>query len=410
MKHVVIAGAGFGGIMTALALEKNLKQKDQVEITVIDRKPYQTAHTYLYEVATSPEELSDLTQLKQSVAIPVAEVFAGKEIKFKMGSVKEVDPVKKQLLLEHGNVPYDYLVLALGSSSNFYNIPGAEHFSLPLKSVNNALAIRNRLQFAIQSRRLGVSKENIRVVVAGGGFAGVEIAAELARALEFICWKENYAREKIEVLVVEGAGQLMPGLDARLGRDTYERLKALGVQVRLSSLVAKVDEHFVEFSNTERLEYDVLIWTAGVRANQVLFTMPVELDRGNRLATDSMFRLPSQQNIFAIGDECCFLDNNGKPLPGTAQQAIAHGKYVGRAIARLMQNQQPENYQPRQFGYIVPLGGKWAILMSKHLYLKGFIPYLIRQYAWFRYFRSILGWYKALRLSILENQLYSRND
>jgi NADH dehydrogenase len=410
MKQIVIAGAGFGGVSTALALNKNLRNSRDVQITLVDRKPYHTAHSYLYEVASSPEELTSLSELKQSVAIPLEDIFAGTRVRIEYGTITKVSALQQRLELDRGALSYDYLALALGSSPNFYGIPGAEQFSLPMKTVRDALMIRNRLQFVIEAHRWDTGKKLIRIVVAGGGFAGVETAAELKGLLDFLAWKEQYPRQQLEIMVVEGAHQLMPGMASRMATDVHNRLKDLGIIIRTNSLVTKVDEHFLEFNNGEKLEYDTLIWTAGVKANQVLFSEPIDLDRGNRAVTNERLQLAGHPNIFVIGDASCFLDKQGKPLPGTARQAIDQGKYVGAALAALVENRQPRPYSCKQFGYIVPLGGKWAIMAGRRLYMKGFWPYVFRQLGWLRYFWSVLGLRRAYELSILENRLYGRND
>lgn len=410
MKQIVIAGGGFAGINSALTLDRQLPRNADVEIILIDRHPYHLGHTYLYEVASSPEELTTLAQLRQSLAVPIPDVFVGTRVKFHQATIKQVDPELREITFEQGKSNYDYLVLALGSTSNFYGIPGADVYSIPLKSIRDSFAIRNRIGFLLDTHRQDMTKQEIRIVVAGGGFAGVEIAAELNGLLDFLSWKEDYPRHKLEVMVVEGSNQLMSGLGEQVGRDVYARLKNFGFEIMLNSMITKVDSNFLEFNNGEKLSYDCLIWTAGVKANQVPFTNDVAVDKGNRMMVNSMFQLELHPNIFVIGDEGCYMGTDGRPLPGTARQAIDQGKYVGYAINQLIQNKQPRAYKCKNYGYIVPLGGKWAILKTQKIYMKGFFAYLARQLAWFDYFRSILGFKKAFKLAILENRLYSRND
>lgn len=410
MKQIVVVGGGFGGIACALSLARKLSAHSDAQITLVDRHPHHVGHTYLYEVASSPEELASIEQLRQSVAIPIKDILADTKIKFHQGELKQVDPDQRELILDQGKLNYDYLVLALGSTSNFYGIPGAEQYAIPLKSVRDSLAIRNRIGFLLDAHRQDLTKQSIRIVVAGGGFAGVEMAAELKGLLDFLSWKENYPRYKLEVMIVEGSNQLMPGLGEQVGRDVYARLKNFGFEIMLNSMISNVGEHFLEFKNGEKLAYDCLIWTAGVKANQVPFTKDMAVDRGNRLMVNSMFQIETYPNVFVIGDETCYLGTDGRPLPGTARQAIDQGKYVGYALAQILHNKKPPAYVCKDYGYIVPLGGKWAILKSQRFYMKGYLAYVIRQLSWFHYFWAILGFTKAFRLAILENRLYGRND
>ena len=412
MKQIVIAGGGFAGVNAALQLDKNLPKSAEVQITLVNRYPYHLAPAYLYEVATSPEELTTMAQLKQSIVLPLDEIFAGARVKVHKAEITQIDAERREVALEGGKLNYDYLVLALGSTSNFYGIPGADKYAIPLKTLRDSLAVRNRIQFLLDAHRMDMTKKAIRIVVAGGGFAGVELAGELKGLLDFLSWKENYPRHKLEILVVEGTNGLMPGMDEFVGRDVYRRLKSLGCEIMLNSMISSVDENFIEFKGGEKISYDCLVWTAGVKASQAPFAdlSKIDMDRGGRLATNGTFQLEQYPNIFSAGDEACYLDKKGKPLPGTARQAIDQGKYIGRALAQIVQNKKPPLYECKTYGYIVPVGGKWAIFRTPRFYMKGFLPYMARQIAWFHYFWTIVGFSRALQISILENRLYGRND
>lgn len=412
MKQIVIIGGGYAGINAALQARKRL-HPSEAAITLIDCHPYHLAYTYLYEVATSLETEANLPELKESVTVPIADVIAGTDITFVQAEVTKIDQATNTIKLNSKTTPkitYDYLVAALGSNSNFYGIPGAEEHAVPLKSVHDSFAIRNRIQFLVDAHREDMIKPLLRIAVAGGGFAGVEIAAELKGLLDFLAKDNNYPREKLEVRIIEGANQLMPGLGERVGKAVYNRLKKLGTEIQLDSLITKVDEKFMEFNTGERLEYDCIIWTAGIKARLAPFTEPLETDRGGRIITDITLHPAKFNNIFIAGDLVSVPDQLGKPVPATARHAIDQGKYIGKALASLVQGQTPPPYAPKILGYIVPLGGKWAIFKTPRFYMAGFLPYVFRQIAMFHYFYTIIGLSKAFKLSFLENKLYSRND
>jgi NADH:ubiquinone reductase (H+-translocating) len=408
MKKIVIVGSGYAGVNAGLTVAKKLK--DQASITIIDRESYHLAYTYLYEVATSPENVSNLMQLKKSVAVPIGDIFRNTNVKFQPGTVVKIDSEKNEVHLENTVIPYDYLVVALGSESNYYGIPGAEENSIGLKSVNNALAIRNKIQFLVEAHKDDMIKPLLRTIVAGGGFAGVEIAAELKGLLDYLSTTNKYPREKLEVRIVEGTNQLMPGLGERVGHEVYKHLKSLGTEIQVNSMITKVDDKFVEFKNGERLEHDCIIWTAGIKAKQIPFTTELELDRGGRIVTDNTLRPTQLRNVFIAGDQASFTGPDGRPLPTTARHAIDQGIYIGRSLAQLVNQAEPTAYNSKVFGYIVPLGGKWAIFKTPHFFMKGFLPYVFRQVAMFHYFYTILGLTRAIKLSFLENELYSLND
>jgi len=407
MKQIVICGAGFGGLNCALELNRLMPD---ASITLIDQTPYHVLHAFLYEIASSDEEVTPMTDMARSVAIPIKQIISGTNITFRQGAVKSVNVADKTVLLDEGQVNFDYLVLALGSDANFYGIPGAAEHSIPLKTLRDALAIRNRLQFLVEAGRLSATRSKLRFVIAGGGFAGVELAAELTGFLDFLSWKNNYPRELLELLVVEGAQQLMPGLGEQVARDTARRLDELGVKVQTKSLITNVTESFLELNTGEKFHYDALFWTAGVKANSVPTTPELPTDRGGRVQTTSYFQAQGQNSIFVIGDQSCFIGTDGRPLPGTALQAIDQGKYVASAVASFNKNKTPEPYHCRDFGYAIPLGGNWGIGITSRSYWKGYAISFILKIQWFRYLRRLIGASQAFKLIWLQTKLYSRND
>lgn len=407
MKQIVICGAGFGGLSCALELNRLMPEAN---ITLIDQNLYHLLPAFLYEVASSDEEVAPMTDMARSVAVPIKQIVAGTRISFQQGTIKSVDSLAKTVQLEQGKLNYDYLVLALGSTSNFYGIQGASEHSISLKTLRDALAIRNRIEFIVETARLSSTRNKLSFVVAGGGFAGVELVAELKGLLDFLSWKNNYPRELLELLVVEGGPQLMPGQQERLARDVARRLDELGVKVQTKSLITNVAESFLELNTGEKLHYDGLFWTAGIKANSVPITPELQVDRGGRIQTNPYFQAQGQNNIFVIGDQSCFVGTDGKPLPGTASQAVDQGEYIATAITKFAINKTPEPYECKDFGYAIPLGGKWGIAITPHLFLKGMVAILGREIIWFLYLRKLIGTMPAMKLIWFQNKLYSRND
>ncbi len=406
-KQVVIMGAGFGGIACARRLAE---KHPEFQVTLIDKNSYHAIHSNFYELATAPEEITELRELKNSVALPLSEIFRWTNVKVVQGKVVTVDPHKQEVKLEHGSSPYDYLVSALGAGANFYNIPGAAEFAIPLQSPKDALLIRNKIEFAVEAHRLDAHKDMVRIVVAGGGVAGSEVAAELQGMLDFIAWKNNYPRHKLQTQIVEGAGQLVPGMEPNLARDVQDRLESLGVIISTHTMIKSVDPEFVDFSNGERLQYDCLIWTAGVKAMALPMQPAPQTARGDRVEVDMYFRVNGQKNIFALGDQGCHHDKDGSPVPGTATQAMDHGKYIADAIAQFALNQQPMSHVCKQYPMLIPLGGNWVIFKSSNFYFKGYLGYIIREFVWLRYFAELVGLVAAIKLLWRNEDIYSRND
>ena len=421
MTNIVVAGGGFGGLGAALGLGKKFRWDKNVSISLIDKRDYHLFTPNLYEVATAEEELTSISQMKRSITLPFAEILKGKNVKFIKSVVKNIDPAKKQIELDYKQINYDYLILALGAQSDFFNIPGAQKYALVLKDLPDALRIRNEIEFAVQAHKLDVNKKTIRVVVAGGGYTGVELAAELKGLADFMAWKNHYPREKIEIEVIEGASQLVPGFDDRLSRDAYERLEELEVRVRLSARITGVDEHFVELMSGDKISYDVLLWTAGIKACDCHLVV-TELDKKGRLPVNKFFQVIFNKEIphsirdgagavFALGDIAYVMDSKGQPVPSSAQDAEDQAKYLAYELPYIIRNKKPPLlYKNIKHGFIVNVGGKWAIMSYNGFYNTGWLAYLIDKGAHLRYYASIVGWLKAIRCIMFQMEIYSRND
>ena len=409
-KKIVVVGAGFGGLTCILALEKKFKNNREISLTLVDKNEYHLFTPNLYEVATAEEEFTSARQFKKSIALPIKEIIAKTKIKFVLGALLEVDQKQKTITAGKKILEYDYLILALGSTSDDFGISGASEFGLPLKNLADALRIRNELEFMVQLHRQDAVKRTLRVVVGGGGYTGVEFAGELASMLDIIAWKNSYPREKIELEIIELSNNLISGFSPRLSEDAFFRLKDLGVNIRLNSRIVEVEKNFIELLSGDRVTYDLLIWTMGVKATPAPFKHAVAKDKKGRVGTNGYLQITGNEDIFVIGDESCILDEQGAPVASTAQDAIHQARYLASALPRIIKNQRPSGYSCLKHGFIVPIGGKWAILSSGSWYVKGFFADVIHQFAHFRYYRSLVGFSKAMKYIWREAEVYGRND
>ncbi len=428
MTKIVIIGGGFGGLRAALDLERQFstkgarltgrqgsafggKKDPNIQIVLVDKRDYHLFTPNLFEVATADEELTTIKQIKKSIALPFAEILAGKKIQFVQGECLNIDSAQKTVQLPGRTLSYDFLILASGSESDYYGILGAKEFGLPLKTLPDALRIRNKIEFVFQAKALDFTKKNLHFAIAGGGYTGTEVARELKGLLDFLAWKYNYPREKIEIVVVEANSKLVEGFDDRLSNDAYNRLQELGVHVRVSSRISKVDQNFIELMSGEKLAYDALIWTAGVKASVLNGTGVFNKDRKDRISVNEFLQVKTMENILAFGDTACVLGKDGKLVPGSAQDAVDQGKYVAEVLPYLMKNKKPPlPYKNKPHGYILSLGGKWAILDYNKFYFSGYFAYLVGVLVHLRYFASLLGIIKAIKLTWFKTELYSRND
>lgn len=406
MKKIIILGAGFGGIAATKTL---LKQKANLHITLIDKNPAHIVHGNLYEVATSPEELTSLVELKRSVAIPLKEIFYPKDVEIITGTVTEVDFKNNIVKCGEKTFSYDFLISALGSGPNFFAIPGAKDFGLTMQSATDALKIRSQVELAIQMHKLDVKKPIINIMVVGGGVGGVEVAAELQKMIDFLAWENDYPRSKITTTIIERSPSVLKGFQDKVVQLATSRLLNLGVKLQLNNTIQKVNSHNV-ISDQGQYNYDVLIWAGGVSANPLPGNIQTPLFFGKRIEVNDFFQLAGHSNVYVIGDQCCHFGPTGEPLPGTASQAIDHAEYVASRILLLIKNKKSDKHECRLYPFVIPLGGKWAIYSSKTLLVSGRFGYMIRQFVWLRYFVSILGYLRGFHWWLRSNELYSRND
>jgi NADH:ubiquinone reductase (H+-translocating) len=411
-KTIVIAGGGYGGLSVIHSLQKEMGADfGSNRVVIVDRRDYHMYSPSLYEMATSEEEFVGASEYKKSMALPYKEILSDK-VEFILGEITEVEQYKKTITVDGKVINYDYLVLAMGSCVDYFGIEGLKENSIPLKGVKDALRIRNRLEFAVQQHRLDTNKHLLRIVIGGGGYVGVEFAAELLNLADILSWKYSYPREKIEIVIIEGANQLIPGMGESLGRRMFRRLTKMGVKIQLSTMITKVSSTQITMNNGEVINYDALIWAGGVRANDVPFVHKMEKDRKNRCVTNKYLMVDDKElGIFVIGDVACILDRKGTPLPQTAFYAIEQGDYVGYSIAELMRGGKPVQYIPKGASFIVPVRGKWAMLMlSNGLTITGYIPWLLRRVVDLRYFLRFMPFTKAYKTVWKQTELNIKND
>lgn len=410
MKHIVIIGAGVAGVTAALGLQKIYKNNPEVFITIINREPYFLFLPNLYEIASSPEELTDLASLEATITISLKEIFGSTKVKVVVGTVTEVDKKNKVVIVENKKITYDILVQAMGSDTNYFNIPGAEKHAIGLKTVGDALRIRNKIEFLIASHRQDVTKDFIRIVVAGGGVLGAEIAAEMSGYLDFLSWKYNYPRHKLQTFIIEGTSRILPGFSERSAQDIAARLSVMQVVVQTNRFIQSVDEYFITYKNGEKFSYDCLIWSAGVKAH-VLEGNTLLTDRLGRIVTREYLQADGDPHVLYIGDQASVQNKVGAVMPATIPSAEAQAEYVVHAVSALLQNKKPKSFNPPvQPGYFVTGGGHWAILDSRYVYLKGFSAYLIRAGVYVRFFSKLIGWPAGLRLFLKQYRIYGYND
>lgn len=404
-KNIVILGGGFAGVRVALDLAAYLNDNDDYQIIIVDRKDYQTYYAALYEAATTEHGLVEAKKVKKAVTISFNDIFRKTKVKIFKGFIESVDMENGKIMTDSRVIPYDYLVFAMGSIADFYGIPKLDKYGFTLKSLEDAVMIRNRVEEIITKKNSG------SIIIGGGGFAGAEFAGELHNLIKKECLHHKKDIKNYKLTIVEGAPGFLPGLSEKVSRLVSDRLTQMGVGSKFSTLITEASKNSVTLNNKEKIDCDLLVWTGGVRSCKLPVKADLDRDKKDRTVTTDHLNLKKFPNVFIAGDNLCFIDPVTKrPVPQTAQEAIREGKYVARNIYRLIADKDLMPYVPGPVRFVIPVTGKYAIMYTTNLIVSGFVGWIIRRVADLRYFMSILPFYKAIDYWMFENRLFIKND
>ena len=404
-KNIVILGGGFAGVRVALDLDNYLHDNSEFEIILVDRHDYQTYHPGLYEAATTEHALVAAKKVKRTVAIPFTDIFSKTKVKLFKGYIEHIDTKSGKVITDSRAIKFNYLICAMGSIADFYDIPNLEKYGFTLKSVEDAIMIRNRIEDLV------VKRDSARIIIGGGGFVGAEFAGEVHNLLKHECAHHGKELANFKVLVIEGGTSFMPGLSEKVSAIVSERLSQKGIESRFGALITEVAGDHVMINMKERVSSDLLIWTGGVRSCKLPLDCELEHDKKDRTPTTLSLNLPNCPNIYIAGDGLCFMDPVSKKfVPQTAQEAIHQAKLVARNIYRSINGKSLAVYHPGAMRYVIPVTGKFAVMYSPNLIISGFWGWVIRKGADLRYFLSILPITKALSYWLFENKIFMKND
>ncbi|MCD0489746.1 NAD(P)/FAD-dependent oxidoreductase [Pedobacter sp. MC2016-14] len=393
-KKIVIVGGGFAG----LNLAKNLTDNDAFEITLIDKNNYNFFPPLIYQVATGYLESSNITY-------PFRKLFRGKKnFTFQMGEVEEVIQGENRLILTTGEVKYDLLVFATGTTTNYFGMENVKNNAIPMKTVENALYMRNtlleRLEMASRTKDPAERKKLLTIVVAGGGPTGVEISGMFAEIRKNIIPRDypELIGSHGEVYLVDGVKTLLTPMSEKSQRYTYDTLTKMGVKILLNSLVKDYVDDTVHFANGDTIVTKTLIWAAGVTSLVFKGVDEQCYGRGKRLITDEYNKVLGTENIYAIGDTCIqTTDVNFKDgHPQVAQVALQQGINLARNLIRGLKGEALKPFVYHDKGSMAIIGRNKAVadLPSPKIHFNGFIAWV----AWlFVHLLSIINYRNRLK-------------
>jgi len=377
-KNIVVIGAGYGGITTALRASNLFRSSPVYRVVLVDRYPFHTLKTQLHEAAVH----------KSEVTIDIGKIIRNHDITFQLGAVTALDLVSRTVRVGDALIPFEYLVLALGSQANFYNIPGLEENALPLQSAADAQQIYEHMSIlcaqASAERDAGKRKEMLRFVVGGGGLSGIELAGELVDHIADSARNYGISSDEPEVVVVEAADDILPSSDKVLRQNTRERLVHKGVKILTRTRVVGVSRDEVLLSSGEHVRSRTLVWTGGIRISDIARNSGFAIGESGRILVNASLQSVTFPNVYAIGDNALAINPaTGKPVPAAAQFALQQGRLVAENLFAVVRGKEQRQYHPKVWGEVVSLGrhlavGWIALPMFKKLKFVGFLASLLK--------------------------------
>lgn len=370
--HVVIIGAGFGGIRAARKLAKS-----KVRITILDKHNYHLFQPLLYQVSTAGLSVDD-------VAYPIRAMLRQYEnVVFRMAEVLAVDTETKTITLDDGNIiAYDYLVVSTGGKTNYFGMKNVAQHALGMKTLDEAVRVRNHVlqQFELASFEEDPNKRRalLTFAVVGGGPTGVESAGALSELIHQVLAKE-YSRvnfKEVRIILVEAGGMLLPSMPEDLQEATMETLIRKYVEVRLCIQVEDFDGSRLFLKGGEIIPTHTVIWAAGVRAVDVLDSLRTEQDGLHRIKVNEFMQVPEQGQVFVIGDAAHFVQD-GRPLPMIAPVAIQQADLVVKNICSLMAGQKLRPFQYSSVGNMATIGRNAAVVSMGFFKAQGILAWFI---------------------------------
>jgi NADH:ubiquinone reductase (H+-translocating) len=370
--HIVIVGAGFGGLEAAQRLAKA-----PVRITLVDRQNYHLFQPLLYQVAIAG-------LVPSQIAYPLRTIFRHqKNLTFQMGEVTSIDFDACYVKLQGSVLAYDYLILAVGGQTNFFGSKTFEQNSFQLKDVESAVATRNHLlaTFEQASREADVEKRRtlLTFAIVGGGPTGVETAGALSELIRHVLTKDYPQMDlsDVRVLLLEAADHLMGNYPDGLRKAALDLLSGKHVEVMLNSRLADYNGECITLGDGRQINTHTLIWTAGVRAADLANQLRVKQARSGQIVTEATLQLPEHPEVFVIGDAANQVNGNGQALPMLATVAQQEAKAAVLNIRRMLKGEKPREFQYKDPGLLATIGRNAAVARIWGLSFSGFIAWVI---------------------------------
>lgn len=382
--NIVILGAGYGGMITTVKLQKKLGV-NEANITLVNENDYHYISTSLHEAAAG-------TLHHDRTRVDIKDVIKTNKVKFVKDTVVSIHPEEKRVVLNNGEITYDVLVVALGFESATFGIPGLEENAFAITDTNSARLIREHIEynFAMYHNEKDKTEGRLNFIVGGAGFTGIEFVGELANRIPELCKEYDIDRSLVRIISVEGAPTVMPGFDDALIEYATNSLESRGVEIITGAMLKEAKPDGIVFERDGELEEIkslTTVWAAGVKANAIVEESGFETNRGKVQVREDM-RTPDYDDVFVVGD-CALIMNHEteRPYPPTAQIAVQAADVVATNVKAYIQNDAMHGFEPNLMGTVASLGHNDAIgsILND---------------------RKIFGWKATVMKKIIDNRYY----
>lgn len=384
-QKILIIGGGFGGIIAARELAK--KNIPNSKIQLISNKKYFEYYPALYRIVTGASPIE--------VCVPLEDVLP-RSVSFDLDTIKNIDLTKKNAIGESGTVyTYDTLVLALGSETTYFGLPGIEDFSLGFKSINEALSLKKHITSLFDAHKHENQSEfvsHFHIVIVGGGPSGIEVAGDLSVHMKKLAKCYNIDPSFVTIDLIESNPRLVPTLPPKVSARILSRLRKLGINVYLNRYLMKEELEQVYLKDMS-LQAKTVIWTAGTQINKLVSaTIGLTFAKNKRVEVNEYLQAKDFTDVYVIGDLAA------TPYSGLAQTAIYDAKYVAEVITDKTRDKKLKKYIAKKVAFSIPVGDDWGVFVTDKITLYGYMAYLMRHMIDFIFFSGILSCRKLFSL------------
>lgn len=348
---IVVLGAGHAGLTTAKKLIQKLSP-EQAEVVLVNKHNYHYEATWLHEVAAGTISPND-------ARVMISDVISPNKATLVYDTVVEIKKDEKRVVLENGDITYDYLVVALGWKSNDFGIKGMGEHAFAIEDIDSSRLISEHIeyQFAKFNNEENADPDSLNILVGGAGFTGIEFVGELADKVPQLCRKYDIDRSKVKIINIEAAPSILPMFEQDLSTYAREALEKRGVEIRMAAPIKEcTPEGFIIGEEKELVKAGTIVWTGGVKGSPILEKSGFDMVKG-KVNVNPDLRMPDEEDLFVIGDCSWVWDNEGdRPYAPTAQLAMQEADYVADNIIALMKKEPLKNFVFDNKGTVASLG------------------------------------------------------